>query len=260
MTKTLENITQCCKKLRLSSNLADVAARLGGRSNQEYLLKVLTEEVNYRYACRINKYITTAGFPRLYEPAGFRPDEVIFPDNVSLDDLFSLKFYESGRNVIMYGATGTGKTMLSILLGTEACKHDIQVRFFRTAALINQLAESQQNHTLSVLKKKLDSARILILDEFGYVPYDRNGAQLLFDYISEVHEAKSIILNTNLEFAQWSNVLYDTNMTTAFIGRLTHHADIILFPGSNNRLKESGLFEAYSKVAAIHASQDATSA
>ena len=257
MTKTLEEIAQCCKKLRLSSNLSDVAAKLGGRANQEYLLKVLSAEVDYRHACRIDKYINGAGFPRRYEPAAFRPDEVVFPENVSLEDLYSLSFYENGRNVIMYGATGTGKTMLSILLGTEACKRGIQVKFFRTAALVNQLAEGQKNHTLTLLKKKLNSAQILILDEFGYVPYDRNGSQLLFDYISEVHETKSIILNTNLEFAQWSNVLYDTNMTTAFIGRLTHHADIILFPGSNNRLKESGLFEAYSRVAAMNASQEA---
>ena len=99
-----------------------------------------------------------------------------------------------------------------------------------------------------MLKKKLNNLEILILDEFGYVPYDRSGAQLLFDYISEIHEQKSIILNTNLEFSQWVNVLYDQRMTTALIGRLTHHVELILFPGMNNRLRESSITEALSKI------------
>ena len=91
-------------------------------------------------------------------------------------------------------------------------------------------------------------AEILILDEFGYVPYDRTGSQLLFDYLSEIHEKKSVILNTNLEFSQWVNVLYDQRMTTALIGRLTHHVELILFPGVNNRLRESSINEAFQKI------------
>jgi len=88
----------------------------------------------------------------------------------------------------------------------------------------------------------------LILDEFGYVPYDRTGSQLLFDYLSEIHEQKSVILNTNLEFSQWVNVLYDQRMTTALIGRLTHHVELIMFPGINNRLRESSINEALSRI------------
>ena len=156
--------------------------------------------------------------------------------------------YHAGKNVIMYGGTGTGKTMLSILIGMSACNQEIPVRFYRTAGLINLFSESQGKGTLSTLKKKLNSAQILILDEFGYVPYDRNGSQLLFDYLSEIHEQKSVILNTNLEFSQWVNVLYDQRMTTALIGRLTHHVELILFPGVNNRLRESSINETLSKI------------
>lgn len=101
----------------------------------------------------------------------------------------------------MYGSTGTGKTMLSICIGMEACRKSIPVQFFRTASLINQLSEAQERGGLARLRKKLDKADILILDEFGYVPYNRTGAQLLFDYLSEIHEKKVIILNTNLEFS-----------------------------------------------------------
>ena len=148
----------------------------------------------------------------------------------------------------MYGGTGTGKTMLTILIGMEACKENIPVRFFRVANLINLLAEHKQAGTLTHFKKKkLDPAKILLLDEFGYVPYDRAGSELLFDYLSEIHEQKSVVLNTNLEFSQWVNVLYDKRMTTALIGRLIQHVELILFPGQNNRLRESSINQALAR-------------
>lgn len=138
--------------------------------------------------------------------------------------------------------------MLSILIGISACNKNIPVKFYRTAGLINLFSECKEKGTLTQLKKKLNSAAIIILDEFGYVPYDRTGAQLLFDYLSEIHEKKSVILNTNLEFSQWVNVLYDQRMTTALIGRLTHHVELILFPGVNNRLRESSIHETLSRI------------
>ena len=112
-------------------------------------------------------------------------------------------------------------------------------------ALINQLSEAQERGTLSQLHKRMDKAEIIILDEFGYVPYNRTGSQLLFDYLSEIHEKKVIILNTNLEFSRWVNVLYDEQMTAALVGRLMHHCHLILFPGENNRLRESSINELF---------------
>jgi hypothetical protein len=86
---------------------------------------------------------------------------------------------------------------------------------------------------------KLNKASIFILDEFGYVPYDKDGINILFDFLSEISDdpTKVVILNTNLEFPRWVNVLYDQKMTAALIGRLTHYCHLILFPGENNRLK-----------------------
>ena len=197
---------------------------------------------------RIAKLINSAGFPRIYTPDQFRTEEIDFPEGTSFESLLQLDFYRKGKNLIMYGSTGTGKTMLSTLVGLSACKTGIPVRFYRPAGLINLVSESRAIGAVTSLKKKLNSAEILILDEFGYVPYDRTGAQLLFDYLSEIHEQKSVILNTNLEFSQWVNVLYDQRMTTALIGRLTHHVELILFPGGNNRLRESSINEAFNRV------------
>lgn len=243
-----KEIVECCKNLKLSSNLAEQACSIDDGIHQEFALKLFRNELEYRRVRKITTQLNTAGFPRRYTVAEYRTDEIDFPEGVNLQSLLELNFYHSGKNVIMYGGSGTGKTMLSILIGIAACNQGIPVKFYRTAGLINQFSESQANGTLTTFKKKLNKASIIILDEFGYVPYDRTGAQLLFDYLSEIHEKKSIILNTNLEFSQWVNVLYDQRMTTALIGRLTHHVELILFPGMNNRLRESSIHEALTKI------------
>ena len=248
MDEVKEALAECCKKLRLSASLASRAMTLEGENHQQFLLNLLSSEIANREAARVTRNMNYAGFPCRYRPEQYRTDEIEFPDGVSFESLLELDFYRGGKNVIMYGGTGTGKTMLSILIGMAACKANIPVRFYRTAALVNLLAEHKSAGTLSQFKqKKLNPAKILILDEFGYVPYDRAGSELLFDYLSEIHEQKSVVLNTNLEFSQWVNVLYDKRMTTALIGRLIQHVELILFPGENNRLRESSINQAFAR-------------
>ena len=245
-----EEIANCCHQLKLSSNLVDNAMRINGESNQEYLYHLLSNEVEYRRKQRIRKLLNTAGFPKPYSFSQFRPNEVEFPTGCSFEDLQSLTFRDEGNNLLMYGCTGTGKTMLSTCVGVRCCERNIPTAFHRTASLVNQLSEQKAAGTLTKFLKKLNKAEVVILDEFGYVPYDRTGSQLLFDYLSEIHETKIIILNTNLEFSRWVNVLYDEQMTAALIGRLTHHCHLILFPGVNNRLRESRLNHTYNDIAA----------
>lgn len=166
MANIEKNIADCCKQLRLSSNFSGQAMTQKGDTPQEYLLNLLTNEIEYRLMKRKSKYLNTAGFPRRYNVDEFRTDEIDFPDGVNLDSLMNLDFYHAGKNVIMYGGTGTGKTMLSILIGISACNQEIPVKFYRTAGLINLFSESQSKGNLTALKKKLNSAQILILDEF----------------------------------------------------------------------------------------------
>jgi len=144
-------------------------------------------------------------------------------------------------NIVMYGNVGTGKTHLSIALGVEACRKGYEVRFFRTSALVNRLSEEKKAGTLSGFLKKLNKADLLICDEWGYVPLDRIGAQLLFEVISERYENKPVIINTNIEFSRWVNVFYDEQMTGAIIDRILHHCHLLLFFSQSNRMREARL-------------------
>lgn len=244
-----EEIISCCKKLKLSRNLADMAQTTDGQTHQEYLYKLLAAELKNREQGRTAKLLNSAGFYSIKTFDEVRFDEITIPSGLTLESLKALDFIREKKNIIMYGRTGTGKTMLSTALGVAACQISVPVRFYRTAALVNQLSEAKKTGTLGTIYKKLNKASVIILDEWGYVPYDRTGAQLLFDYLSEIHEQKSVILNTNLEFSRWVNVLYDEQMTAALVGRLMHHCHLLLFPGENNRLRESSINELYHSIA-----------
>ncbi len=251
-----DKIIECCKKLKLSRNLADMAQTMEGESHQEYLYKLLSAELKNREQSRVAKLINNAGFYNIKTFEGFRFDEITLPSDLTPENLKSLNFIREKKNIIMYGRTGTGKTMLSIALGVTACQKGIPVKFYRTAALVNQLSEAKKAGTLGTLLKKLNKASVIILDEWGYVPYDRTGAQLLFDYLSEIHEQKPVILNTNLEFSRWVNVLYDEQMTAALVGRLMHHCYLLLFPGENNRLRESSINDIYRSITLTNSKED----
>jgi DNA replication protein DnaC len=241
-------IFECCRKLRLSRNLAELAQTAEGSSHQEYLYRILSEELRYREISRTEKLVNSAGFYSLQTFEGYRFDEITLPADLTPESLKSLAFINDHKNIIMYGGTGTGKTMLSTALGVAACRQGIPVKFFRTAALVNKLSEAKAAGTLTAFLKKLNKAELLILDEYGYVPLDRTGSQLLFEIISDCYQKRSIILNTNLEFSRWVNVLYDEQMTAAMLDRLLHHCHLILFPGPSNRMRESSINDLYRSI------------
>jgi DNA replication protein DnaC len=236
-------IADCCKELRLSRNLADMSSKVQAEDNQEYLLQLLKYEIEHRDITRKDKLIKTAGFYTLKTFESFRFDEVTLPAALTAESLKNLAFINSKTNLVMYGNVGTGKSHLSIALGVEACKKRLNVKFFRTSALVNKLAEAKKGGTLSTLMKQLSKADLLIFDEWGYVPLDRIGAQLLFEVISECYERKTLIINTNIEFSRWVNVFYDEQMTGAIIDRILHHCHLLMFPGQSNRMRESGLMQ-----------------
>lgn len=137
-------IAECCKRLRLSRNLVEMAQSMEGSNHQEYLYNLLFSELQYRKKIRTEKLVSSAGFYNIKTFEGYRFDEITLPADLSEESLKSLKFIQEKKNIIMYGGTGTGKTMLSTALGVAACRQGIPVKFFRTAALVNMLSEAKK--------------------------------------------------------------------------------------------------------------------
>ena len=169
----------------------------------------------------------------------FRSDEVNMPSNLSIEQLRAGTFIEEKKNLVFYGKPGSGKTHLAQAIGLEACKKGMNVKFYRTAALVNRLSEAKKAKELSSLMKQIQKADLIILDEWGYVPLDRDGSRLLFEIISECYEQKSIIVTTNIEFSKWATILYDEQMTNALLDRLLHHCYLLIFTGDSDRIKNS---------------------
>lgn len=232
-------IAECCRRLRLSKNIAAVSDQIEAESYQEYLLKILKQELVYRETTRKNRLIKQAGFYTLKTFDGYCFDEIRLPTELTVADLKEAAFVNQKKNLIFYGNVGTGKTHLSTAIGIEACNRGKAVRFFRTAALVNQLSDAQKKGELSRFMKQLSKVDLLICDEWGYVPLDRDGSKLLFQIISDCYEQRSVIVTTNLEFSKWVNIFYDEQMTAAMIDRLVHHSYLLLFDGQSYRIKNS---------------------
>jgi len=234
-------IASCCRRLRLSRNLVENAALTQADTHQEYLLKLLQAEVVHRESIRKDKLLKNAGFYTIKTFTNYRFDEVKLPNMVTVDYLKNCEFLTTKTNLVLYGLVGTGKTYLATAIGVEACKQGIETRFFRTAALVNRLSEAKKSGQLSAFIKKLLKAELIICDEWGYVPLDRTGAQLLFEVVSECYEQRSLVITTNMEFSRWVNVFYDEQMTTAILDRILHHCHLLVFPGASNRMREANL-------------------
>ncbi|WP_289058960.1 IS21-like element helper ATPase IstB [uncultured Mesotoga sp.] len=234
-----EQIAYCCKKLRLGRKIVDVFEEVEADNNQEYLMKILQIALDNRETSRKNRLVKQAGFYAMKTFEDFSFEEIRLPQDLSPEELKKASFVDEKKNLILYGNVGTGKTHLAQAIGLEACKQDKVVRFFRTAALVNRLSEAQKKSELNAFMKTLMKADLIICDEWGYVPLDRDGSKLLFQVISECYEQRSVIITTNLEFSKWVHIFYDEQMTSAMIDRLVHHSHLLLFEGQSFRIRNS---------------------
>ena len=230
---------ECCKILKFSQNIVLNSQTVQATTQEDYLLEILRMEIQHREVVRKERLIKNAGFYTRKHFDTFRFDDVTMPTGIDTEYLRNCRFIEEKKNLVFFGNTGSGKSHLAQAIGLEACNRGKSVKFFRTAALVNRLSEAKNDKTLSTFLKQLMKADILVLDEWGYVPLDRDGARLLFEIISECYESKSIIVTTNIEFTRWATILYDEQMTSALLDRLLHHCYLLIFNGDSDRMKNS---------------------
>lgn len=147
------------------------------------------------------------------------------------------QFIEDRTNLLFLGAPGTGKSHIATSLGVEACKQGKSVAFYTAANLGNLLVEIQDENQLSKFMNKLKKVELLIIDELGYVELSKQTTQLMFQVFSERYERGSILVTTNLEFAEWTSIFHDERMTSAILDRLIHNSKIMLFNGESYRYR-----------------------
>lgn len=241
MDKRAEMI-EMCKELRLPSiryllEQEDVFET--HRSPADFIYFALKQEMEDRYVRAKANRIRLANFPekKLIEEL----DVEALPQNaaVRLPQLKELKFIEDKQNVLLIGSPGTGKTHLAIGLGIEACLAGYKVYFTSVASLVNQLKESRSARTLRSFELKFEKYDLVIVDELGYISFDKEGAELLFTHLSLRAGRAATIITSNLTFERWEEVFHDPILTSALTDRLTHRAHIINMIGGSYRILET---------------------
>ena len=244
MRDTTRDVHAQLKALRLNGMAvawADLVEQ-GGDSTLDasrWLVEHLLQAEDADRAMRsIAHQMKSARFPMHRDLAGFN-FEVSQVDKALIQKLSDLSFTDDAQNAVLIGGPGTGKTHLATALGIEACHRGKKVRFYRVTELITQMMEAREERALTRIKGQLAKLDLLILDELGYVPASKLGAELLFDVISTAYERTSVIVTTNLPFERWVEVLGCERLTGATLERLTHRCHVPEANGQSYRLKDA---------------------
>jgi DNA replication protein DnaC len=242
--KSLVLLHHHLKALRLPTVAAEcekVAAQAAGDNvdHLTFLLQLLELELLDREKRAAERRLKAAKFPTLKSLDNFDFAARPSVSKVLLAELARCEFVDKRENVIFVGNPGTGKSHLATALGAQACHKGYRVRFFRVTELVTALMEARDERSFLRLKGQLEKLDLLVLDELGYVPASKVGAELLFDVISTAYERTSLIITTNLPFESWTEVLGSERLTGATLDRLTHRCRIIETKGESYRLKEA---------------------
>lgn len=243
-TKSVVLLHHHLKALRLPTIGAECekVARRAASDNVDhltYLLQVSELELLERERKAAERRLKAARFPTLKSFESFDFTARPSVNKALVAELARGEFIDRRENVLFVGNPGTGKSHLAIALAAAACAKGYRVRFFRVTELVTLLIEARDERTLLGLRARLAKLDLLVLDELGYVPASKVGAELLFDVISTAYERTSLIVTTNLPFDHWTEVLGSERLTGATLDRLTHRCQIIETKGESYRLRDA---------------------
>lgn len=236
-----EELTDILRRLSLTTiaqhyeDLSREAAR-EGLGHVEYLRRLAEAEAAARYERSVHRRTKAARLPVLKTLEQFDwswPKKI---NRAQIQDLFRLRFVEQNSNVVFMGGVGLGKTHFALALAHSACLNNVPTLFTQAVEIVNTLSAAQAANALSKALKAYVAPRLLVIDELGYLPMDKRGADLLFQVISARYERSAIILTTNMAYKHWPRIFNnDATLTTAILDRLVHHCETVTIEGKSFR-------------------------
>ena len=231
-------IVSAGSRCSLTRSVLEEWAEAGTPRQREYLLGCLEAEVASREASRRARLLRAAAVPVAKDLAGYDWSPVSFPDGFGRPDLESLSFLERREDLVLMGDVGTGKTHMASALVRLACSRGVEARFFTAASLVSRLRRAKADGRLDRELAQVARARMVVVDELGYLPLDADGARLLFQVVSDGYETRSLVITTNLEFSRWATVFGDDQMA-AVVDRICHHGRLLQFRGESYRVRHA---------------------
>lgn len=232
------------KSLRLPTVLREYGklakqAAAEGLDHVQFLARLVELEMIDRERRMIERRIKAAEFPAVKSLDSFDFKAIPALNKMQVLELARCEWVDRRENVIALGPSGTGKTHIALGLGLSACQKGLSVSFVTAAALVHELMEARDERRLLRLQKQMVSHKLLIIDELGFVPLSKTGAELLFELISQRYERGATLITSNLPFDEWTETFGSERLTGALLDRLTHHVNILEMNGESYRLGQS---------------------
>jgi DNA replication protein DnaC len=210
-----------------------------GLDHVQFLARLVEMEMIDRERRMVERRIKAAKFPAAKSLDSFDFKAIPKLNKMQVLELARCEWIERRENVIALGPSGTGKTHVALGLGLAACQKGLPVRFITAATLVSELMEARDERRLLRLQKQLANVKLLIIDELGFVPLSKTGAELLFELISQRYERGATLITSNLPFDEWTETFGTERLTGALLDRLTHHVNILEMNGESYRLAQS---------------------